>query len=122
VSVRCHVQMLKGPEGTSVSVQTDGGSVSVIRDSNCSLGPASQGPTLGGAPNGAMPMPMSGGPGMGVPGMQFNSVPGQIMSPQECAALGVPPGTKWGGAGGKAEVSAYNGFGGGGVSESFLSI
>jgi len=110
--------MLKGPEGSPVSLTTDGGAVQVARDSNCSLGSASQGPTPGGpAPSGAMPMPMGGG----APPMQFNAIPGQAMTPQECAALGLPPGAKWGG-GPKAEAPVYNGFGGGSVSESFLSI
>ena len=120
-------QMLKGPEGSTISLQTDGGSVTVSRDSNCSLGPASQGP---GGPPGMAPMgmaPMGAGgmmPMVGPPqgaGMQFNSVPGQAMSPQECAALGLPPGTKWAGGSRPSGEAPYP-SGGSNAGESFLSI
>ena len=101
-------QMLKGPEGTQVSIMTDGGSATVPRDSNCSLGPAASGP--------AAPAPM------GPMGVNFSCVPGTAMTPQECAALGVPPGTKWSDKSGGEPT--YNGgnYGGSNAGESFLSI
>jgi hypothetical protein len=107
--------MLAGPEGSQVTVQTEFGTASVPRDSNCSLGPA--------APRGpAAPM---GGPGpQGAVPLAFDGAPGSAMSPQECAALGLPPGSKWGGksGGGAPAYAGYNGGSIGGGSDSFLSI
>lgn len=100
-----------------MTVQTERGTVSVPRDSNCGLGPA--------APRGPAAAPQMGGmPGMGAPPgaapLAFDGAPGAAMSPQECAALGLPQGSKWGGK--STGVPAYTGYGGSMASESFLSI
>ena len=105
-----------------MTVRTDGGDATVPRDSNCSLGPAASGPPapgMPGVPGGPMGAPM------GAPmGPNFNVIPGSVMSPQECAALGVPPGTRWGASNKPSEdVPAYGGnYGGSNAGESFLSI
>jgi hypothetical protein len=92
-----------------VTVQTERGTVSVPRDSNCSLGPAAPRGPVAAPPMGAMPGPPA-----------YDGAPGAAMSAQECAALGVPPGSKWGGK--AAGVPTYSGYGGSTASESFLSI
>ena len=107
-------QLLKGPKGSVVSVQTQGGMATVERDSNCSLGPAS---TRGAA------MPAAVQPAANP--LPFASyVPNNALTPQECASLGLPPGTKWTG-GAKAKETTNYGYamnGGSVASESFLSI
>ena len=81
------------------------------RDSNCSLGPAASGPAPG-APMGAP---------MGAPNFA-NSAPGTAMTPQECAALGLPPGSKWAASKGPSDGPGYPNYGGSNAGESFLSI
>ena len=99
-----------------MTVRTDGGDATVQRDSNCSLGPAASGPP-------AMPGVPAGPTGAPVGGSNFNVVPGTAMTPQECAALGVPPGTKWGASNKPSEDVPYAGpYGGSNAGESFLSI
>lgn len=77
------LQMLTGPKGSLVIVQTEGGSGSFPRDSRCSLGNA--------APSG--PAPAAFGP------------TGGLMTPAECTSLGLPVGSRWGSSKGGGETS-----------------